>query len=161
MSSRIGFGFDSHRLVAGRPLIIGGVRIEHDKGLDGHSDADVLIHAIIDALLGAAALGDIGTHFPPDQQRWRDSDSTQLLQGVVAMLTERKWGIENIDSTIVAQEPKLSGYRDAMREGIASSCRIERERVSVKATTAEGMGMIGAGEGIAAYAVVLIAGGRT
>ena len=160
MNLRIGFGLDSHRLVAGRPLVIGGVRIDHDRGLDGHSDADVLAHAIIDALLGAAALGDIGSHFPPDQQRWQGADSMELLQRVVAMLGERGWIAENIDSTIVAQAPHLAGHRDAMRERIAAACGIEKGRVSVKATTAEGMGMIGAGEGIAAHAVAAISGGE-
>ena len=158
MASRVGFGFDSHRLVAGRPLIVGGVQIEHDRGLDGHSDADVLAHAIIDALLGAAALGDVGSHFPPDQQRWQGADSIELLQKVVAMLEEGRWRIENIDSTIVAQAPKLAGHRDAMRGRIAAACRIERQQVSVKATTAEGMGLIGAGEGMAAYAIAAISG---
>lgn len=158
MNTRIGFGFDSHRLVAGRPLIIGGMEIEHDKGLAGHSDADVLVHAIIDALLGAAALGDIGSHFPPDQKRWQGADSVELLQKVVAMLTENNWGIENIDSTIVAEAPQFAAHRDAMRERIAAACAIERGRVSVKATTAEGIGMIGAGEGIAAYAVAALSG---
>ena len=158
MNSRVGFGFDSHRLTAGRPLIIGGVRIEHDRGLDGHSDADVLAHAIIDALLGASGRGDIGSHFPPDRQQWQGADSMELLQKVVAMLDEGGWRIENIDSTIVAQAPKLAGHRDAMRGKIAAACRIEPERVSVKATTAEGMGLIGAGEGMAAYAVAAISG---
>jgi 2-C-methyl-D-erythritol 2,4-cyclodiphosphate synthase len=145
--SRVGIGYDSHRFVADRPLILGGVRIEHDGGLGGHSDADVLTHAVIDALLGAAGGGDIGTLFPDDDERWRDADSIDLLRTVVGTLHGR---ILNIDATLVCEEPRLAPHRAEMERILAEATSA---RVSVKATTNEGMGWIGRGEGIACIAV--------
>ncbi len=156
MAGRIGLGFDSHRLVAGRPLVLGGVRIPHSKGLAGHSDADVLAHAVCDALLGAAALGDIGSHYPPSDERWRDADSMLLLAQVADMVGKAGWRIGNIDATVIAEDPPLGPHRKAMRLALASACSIEPGQTEVKAKTAEGMGLIGAGEGIAAQAVALL-----
>ena len=153
---RIGHGFDAHRLVAGRKLIIGGVVIPHDKGLLGHSDADVLIHAVCDALLGACALGDIGKHFPASDSRYKDCDSLILLGKVGEMLAGKGYTVSNIDSTITAQEPKLAPYIASMRENIAGALGIAVDRVSVKATTEEGMGYSGRCEGISATAVCLL-----
>lgn len=153
---RIGSGFDIHRLVAGRPLVIGGVTIEHDKGLAGHSDADVLAHAVCDALLGAAALGDIGEHFPDTDPIWQGADSMELLSKVAGMLQENNWSIVNVDCTVIAQEPRLAPHRDAMRTNLAKSCGMDKSRVSVKATTAEGAGSVGRKESMAAQAVVMI-----
>ena len=153
---RIGKGYDVHALVAGRPLILGGVSIPFPSGLAGHSDADVLMHAICDALLGAAALGDIGAHFPPDDDRYKDQDSARFLQGAVELLAERGYAIVNIDSTIIAQAPRMRPHIDAMRENIARALGIEPDRVSVKATTTERLGFPGRGEGIAADAIALI-----
>lgn len=153
---RIGHGYDVHKLVEGRPLILGGVTIPFEKGLLGHSDADVLLHAISDALLGAAALGDIGHLFPDTDDRWKGADSLKLLEEVVRVLADRGYQIENIDATILAQRPKLAPYIDEMRGNIADACRVDIAQVSVKATTEEGLGFTGTGAGMAAHAVALI-----
>ncbi len=153
---RIGHGYDVHRLVPGRKLILGGVEIPHSLGLLGHSDADVLCHAISDALLGAAAFGDIGQHFPDTDPVYRGASSIKLLSQVVDLLAQHQLTIENIDATIVAQKPKLAPSIPAMRETIARACGIAVTNVSVKATTTEGLGFTGREEGIAAHAVVLI-----
>ncbi len=153
---RIGTGYDVHRLVEGRKLIIGGVDIPYEKGLLGHSDADVLLHAISDALLGAAALGDIGKHFPDTDDKWKGADSLKLLEAVGQLLEERLYFIENIDATIIAQAPKMRPYIDEMRQNIANALRLDPDQVSVKATTEEGMGFTGEGLGISAQAVCLI-----
>lgn len=153
---RIGQGFDTHALVAGRKLIIGGVEIAHEKGLAGHSDADVLLHAVCDALLGAAALGDIGTHFPDSDARYKGIDSRKLLREVAALLRERAWRVVNIDATIIAQAPKMAPHIAAMRGNIAADLGIPVGDVNVKAKTTEQLGFVGRGEGIAAEAVALI-----
>ena len=153
---RIGQGYDVHRLKEGRKLIIGGVEIPYEKGLDGHSDADVLLHAIMDALLGAAALGDIGLLFPDTDERFSGADSLKLLQKVKDVLDERGYSICNIDATVIAQEPKLRPYIDLMRQNIAETLKMDVSQVSVKATTEEHLGFTGRKEGIAAQAVVLI-----
>lgn len=153
---RIGTGYDVHRLVENRRLIIGGVDIPYEKGLLGHSDADVLIHAIMDALLGAAALGDIGKHFPDNDEQYRGVSSILLLQKVGDILSENNYIIENIDSTIIAQRPKLAPHIEDMRKNIAEALAIEVSQVNVKATTEEGLGFTGSGEGIAAQAVALL-----
>ena len=153
---RIGQGYDVHRLTEGRKLIIGGVEIPYEKGLDGHSDADVLLHAIMDALLGAAALGDIGLLFPDTDEQFSGADSLKLLQKVKDVLDERGYSICNIDSTVIAQEPKLRPYIDTMRQNIAEALKIDVSQVSVKATTEEHLGFTGRKEGIAAQAIVLI-----
>lgn len=153
---RIGQGYDVHRLVEGRRLIIGGVDIPYEKGLLGHSDADVLLHAVMDALLGAAALGDIGQHFPDSDERYKGISSTALLKEVGKILQENGYMIENIDSTVIAQRPKLLPYRPQMAENIAAALGIEKEQVSVKATTEEGLGFTGTGEGISAQAIALL-----
>lgn len=153
---RIGQGYDVHRLVEGRKLIIGGVDIPYEKGLLGHSDADVLLHAVMDALLGAAALGDIGQHFPDSDERYKGISSIALLKEVGKILQENGYMIENIDSTVIAQRPKLLPYRLQMAENIAAALGIEKEQVSVKATTEEGLGFTGTGEGISAQAIALL-----
>ena len=153
---RIGTGYDVHRLAEDRALVIGGVEIPYEKGLLGHSDADVLLHAIMDALLGAAALGDIGRHFPDSDPAYKGISSLVLLEKVGALLSERGFIIENIDSTIVAQAPKMRPYIETMRENIATVLGMETEFVNVKATTEEGLGFTGAGEGMAAQAVCLL-----
>ena len=153
---RIGQGYDVHRLVEGRKLIIGGVDIPYEKGLLGHSDADVLLHAVMDALLGAAALGDIGQHFPDSDERYKGISSIALLKEVGKILQENGYMIENIDSTVIAQRPKLLPYRPQMTENIAAALGIEKEQVSVKATTEEGLGFTGTGEGISAQAIALL-----
>ena len=153
---RIGNGYDVHRLAAGRRLIIGGVEIPYEKGLLGHSDADVLLHAVSDALLGAAAIGDIGKIFPDTDPQYEGADSLKLLSIVVSRLKEAGYGIVNIDATVIAQAPKMSPYIDTMRSNIALACGIESDRVSVKATTEEGLGFTGEGLGISALATVLI-----
>ena len=153
---RIGQGDDVHRLVEGRKLIIGGVDIPYEKGLLGHSDADVLLHAVMDALLGAAALGDIGQHFPDSDERYKGISSIALLKEVGKILQENGYMIENIDSTVIAQRPKLLPYRPQMAENIAAALGIEKEQVSVKATTEEGLGFTGTGEGISAQAIALL-----
>ena len=153
---RIGHGYDVHRLVENRKLILGGVEIPYEKGLLGHSDADVLTHAVMDALLGAAALGDIGLHFPDSDPAYRGISSLTLLSRVGELLAEKGYRVGNIDATVVAEEPKLRPYIDAMREKIAAALGIEPERVSVKATTEEGLGFTGERLGIAAHAVCLL-----
>ena len=153
MSSLVGIGYDSHRLAEGRRLIIGGVELEHDRGLAGHSDADVLAHAVIDALLGAAGMGDIGEHFPDTDERWRDADSMGLLEQVVASVRERGIELVNVDCTLVMERPKLGQHRAAIRESLAATLAIDVQRVNVKASTGEGIGFVGRGEGVAALAV--------
>jgi len=153
---RIGHGYDVHRLVLDRKLILGGVEIPHMLGLLGHSDADVLIHAIMDAMLGAAALGDIGQHFPDSDSAYKNEDSIVMLRQVHEKIMQAGYAIANIDSTVIAQQPKLAPHIIAMRENIAQACGIELGQVNVKATTEEGLGFTGAGEGIAAHAVVLL-----
>jgi 2-C-methyl-D-erythritol 2,4-cyclodiphosphate synthase len=153
---RVGIGYDVHRLEEGRRLILGGAEIPFEKGLLGHSDADVLVHAIMDALLGAAGLDDIGMLFPDTDESYKDAPSVELLKTVAGMLEERCCRVENIDSVIVAQQPKLSPFYGAMKANIAEALNIEASRVSVKATTEEGLGFTGQGLGIAAHAVVLI-----
>ncbi|HEX7065067.1 MAG TPA: 2-C-methyl-D-erythritol 2,4-cyclodiphosphate synthase [Bacillales bacterium] len=153
---RIGHGFDVHRLTDNRPLILGGLRIPYEKGLDGHSDADVLLHAISDALLGAAALGDIGKHFPDTDPAFKGADSAELLRQVYRLLKEKHYRCGNIDATIIAEQPKMAPYIEEIRKNIASILEIEEGRVNVKATTTEKLGFPGRGEGIAAEAVALI-----
>ena len=153
---RIGMGYDVHRLVEDRELIMGGVKIPYEKGLLGHSDADVLLHAIMDALLGAAALGDIGKHFPDTDPAYKGISSLELLKRVGALLEEKGFLIENIDSTIIAQAPKMRPYIDAMRENIAAALTLDVDYVNVKATTEEGMGFTGTGEGISAQAICML-----
>ena len=153
---RVGSGHDTHRLEAGRPLILGGVKIPHDKGLAGHSDADVVLHAITDALLGAAGLGDIGEHFPDTDPQYHGADSALLLQNVWAKLSAAGWRVENLDVTIFAQEPKLSPHKAAMRINIAALLGISESAVNVKAKTGESVGHIGRSEAIGCHAVVLI-----
>ena len=153
MSALVGIGYDSHRLAAGRRLVIGGVEIPHDRGLHGHSDADVLAHAVIDALLGAAGLGDIGEHFPDTDERWRDADSMALLAQVVATRSRAPaLAIVNVDCTLVMEAPKLGSQRAAIRESLAAALQCEPQRVNVKASTGEGIGFVGRGEGVAALA---------
>jgi 2-C-methyl-D-erythritol 2,4-cyclodiphosphate synthase len=159
VSALSGIGYDSHRLEAGRRLVIGGVEIEHEQGLAGHSDADVLAHAVIDALLGAAGLGDIGEHFPDDDERFRDADSMQLLAQVVSSVRERGLQIVNMDCTLVMERPKLSPHRAAIREALADALGLTPQRVNVKASTGEGIGFVGRGEGVAALAVVSLQSG--
>ena len=155
-SMRIGQGYDVHRLTEGRKLILGGVDIPFEKGLEGHSDADVLVHAIMDAMLGAAALGDIGLLFPDTDAQYAGADSLQLLANVKSILKEKGYHICNIDSTIIAQEPKIRPYIDTMRQNISKALQIDLSQVSVKATTEEHLGFTGRKEGIAAQAIVLI-----
>ena len=153
---RTGIGWDSHRLVAGRPLILGGVEIESELGLDGHSDADVLTHAVIDALLGAAGLDDIGAHFPDTDERWKGADSIELLRVTVALVAEAGFAVSNVDATIVMERPKVGGRRSEMRSRLAEAIGVEPARVNVKATTGEGIGFVGRGEGVAAMAVATL-----
>ena len=157
---RIGTGYDVHKLVEGRKLILGGVEIPYEKGLLGHSDADVLVHAIMDALLGAAALGDIGLHFPDSDAAYKGADSLRLARRVSEILAENGYLIENVDSTVIAQAPKLRPYIDQMRRNIADALEIDVASVSVKATTEEHLGFTGRGEGISAQAVALITSPR-
>ena len=154
--TRVGLGYDSHRLVEGRRLILGGVEIEHECGLEGHSDADALAHAITDALLGAAGLEDIGAHFPDTEERWRDADSLALLSAAVGLLAERGLAPVNVDATVVIERPKLAPHRAAMRERLSGALGLELGAVSVKATRGEGMGFVGREEGVAALAVALV-----
>ena len=156
MKMRVGHGYDVHRLVEGRRLILGGVEISWEKGLLGHSDADVLTHAVMDALLGAAGLGDIGTHFPDTDSAYAGADSIKLLERVIALLDHRGWNVGNIDATILAQRPKLAPHIPQMRERLARAMGVSPEQVNLKATTEEGLGFTGSGEGMAAHAVVLI-----
>lgn len=153
---RIGHGFDVHRLVAGRKCIIGGVEIVHEKGLDGHSDADVLLHAICDALLGAAALGDIGKHFPPSDARYKGIDSREILRHVVDLIQQKNYKVGNIDATVICEAPKLSPHTTQMCANIAADCGVDVCQINVKATTTEKLGFTGRGEGIAAEAVCLL-----
>lgn len=153
---RVGLGYDVHRLVAGRDLILGGVHVPYEKGLLGHSDADVLAHAISDALLGATSQGDIGRHFPDTDPRYAGADSLDLLSKVVGLVRAAGWEVENVDAVIVAQAPKLAPFIDAMIDNLAGAIGVSRQQVGVKATTTEGLGFAGRGEGIAAQAVALI-----
>ena len=153
---RIGFGTDIHRLVEGRPLIIGGVNIESVFGADGHSDADVLMHAATDAVLGALALGDLGTHFPNDDNRWRNAESSQFLRYAVGLVKEKGYSVANIDIVINLERPKLRPYLDAMRDNLAVALEIEIDRVSIKAKTGEGVDAVGEGRSVGAEVVVLV-----
>ena len=155
---RTGIGYDAHRFTADRPLRIGGVQIPYERGLAGHSDADVLAHAVIDALLGAAGLGDIGEHFPDDEERWRDVDSIDLLRAIVAMVIAGGLEIVNVDCTVLMEQPRLGPHRRAIRERLAEALGLEATRVNVKATSGERMGFIGRGEGVAALAVASVQG---
>jgi 2-C-methyl-D-erythritol 2,4-cyclodiphosphate synthase len=152
----IGQGYDSHRFEAGRPLVLGGVRIEHDRGLAGHSDADVLTHAVMDALLGAAGLDDIGAHFPDTDERWRGADSIALLRHVAGLLADAGLRVVNVDATVVLERPRVGPHRAAMRAALAGALGADERRVNVKATTGEGMGFVGREEGAAALAVALL-----
>lgn len=156
MNIRIGNGYDIHQLVEGRPLILGGINIPHRLGLKGHSDADVLIHAIMDALLGALALGDIGHYFPPNDPRWKGSDSVMLLKEVLKIIHSQGWQVGNIDSTIVAEQPKLKPHLKSMRSTLAQAMGVAIEQVSIKATTNEKLDAVGQEKGICAYAVVVL-----
>jgi 2-C-methyl-D-erythritol 2,4-cyclodiphosphate synthase len=156
MPQRAGIGYDIHARAVGRPLVIGGVRFESDWGLEGHSDADVLAHAIGDALLGAVALGDLGAHFPPGDAKWKDISSMKLLRLIRALVAGQGGRIVNVDATLVAAEPRLAPVRDAMRENIARALKLAAGQVSVKATTNEALGSLGRGEGIAAWAVAMV-----
>ena len=153
---RIGHGYDVHRLVEDRKLILGGVEVPYERGLLGHSDADVLAHAVMDALLGAAALGDIGQHFPDSDPAYNGADSLKLLDHVMELLEEKGWCVGNVDATIVAQRPKLAGFIPQMRANLACRMRVNEDQVNVKATTEEKLGFTGAGDGIAAHAVALL-----
>lgn len=153
---RIGMGYDVHKLVEERDLILGGVKIPYEKGLLGHSDADVLLHAIMDSLLGAAALGDIGKHFPDTDPKYKGADSLKLLQFVGELLYKNNYKISNIDATIIAQRPKMAPHIPKMRENIAKALKIELDRINVKATTEEGLGFTGSGEGISSQSICLI-----
>lgn len=153
---RVGFGYDVHRLVEGRDLIIGGVNIPYEKGLLGHSDADVLLHAIMDALLGAAALGDIGTHFPDTDPKYKGISSVKLMEHVAGLLEDKGFYIGNIDATIIAQKPKMMIYREEMVNNISKALKIEPSQINIKATTEEGLGFTGTGEGISSQAVALL-----
>ena len=153
---RIGHGYDVHRLVEGRKLILGGVEIPWERGLLGHSDADVLVHAIMDALLGAAALGDIGQHFPDTDPAYKGADSLKLLDRVMQLLAQKGWRVGNVDATVIAQRPKLAGFIPRMRDNLAERMGTSLEQVNVKATTEEKLGFTGAGEGIAVHAVALL-----
>ena len=153
---RIGQGYDVHRLVSGRPLVLGGVRIPHDRGLAGHSDADVLAHAVGDALLGALGEGDLGTHFPSSDERWRDAPGALLLGEITRMVARADLAIENVDATVIAQEPRLGPFRVEIEEGLAKQLGLDAARVNVKLKSTDALGAIGRGEGIAAQAVVLL-----
>jgi 2-C-methyl-D-erythritol 2,4-cyclodiphosphate synthase len=155
-SMRVGHGYDSHRFVTGRPLILGGVEIPDHQGLDGHSDADAVAHAVTDALLGAAALGDIGRHFPPSEESWKDADSIELLARIVALLQAENYMVVNVDVTVITESPRLGAYAEAMRERLAATLIVAPRQVSIKAKSNEGMGWIGRGDGLAVFAVALI-----
>ena len=158
MNIRIGNGYDIHRLVSGRKLILGGVEIAHELGLDGHSDADVLTHAIMDAMLGALSLGDIGHYFPPTDPKWAGADSLVLLSQVNQLILDKGWQVSNIDSVVVAERPKLKPHILAMRDQIAKVLQLNPDQIGIKATTNEKLGPVGREEGIAAYAVALLVG---
>ena len=151
---RVGFGFDVHRLEFGKDLILGGVHIPHETGLSGHSDADVLIHAIVDALLGAAGLGDIGSHFPDSEDRFKDANSREFLKHVTQLLSDSGFSISNVDATVVAEAPRLSPYISSMKQNLSDELGMDADRINIKATTNERMGFVGRREGIAAYAIV-------
>ncbi len=153
---RTGLGWDAHRLAAGRPLILGGVTVPFELGLEGHSDSDVLSHAITDAILGAAALGDIGMHFPDSDPRWKGCDSLVFLRHAKALAAERGYGLANVDATIVLERPKLKDFREAIRERLAAALHLEKDRISIKFKTAEGLGPVGAGRSAEAQAVVTL-----
>ena len=157
--TRAGIGYDIHRLVRGRRLILGGVEIPYTRGLEGHSDADVIVHAVCDALLGAIGAGDIGRHFPDDDPKYKDISSIELLKQVVVLLNEQGFKVNNIDATIVAEEPKITPFRDRMRKNIAEASGVEEGRINVKATTNERVGPIGKKEAIAAYAIASVSKG--
>ena len=156
MSGRVGVGYDVHRFAEGRRLVLGGVLIDHPRGLEGHSDADALTHAVIDALLGAAALDDIGTHFPDSDERWRDAHSLDLLRATAALLADNGWRVANVDATVVIERPRLAPHREAMRGRLATALGTDADRVSVKATRGEGLGFVGREEGVAVMAVALV-----
>jgi len=156
VTTTTGIGWDSHRLVPGRPLILGGVTIPHPEGLAGHSDADVLTHAVIDALLGAAGLGDIGRHFPDTDPRYAGADSLGLLRTALDAVAQEGWAVAHVDATVVMERPKLAPHRDAIRDTLAGVLGLEPRRVNVKASTGEGMGFVGRGEGVAALAVATL-----
>jgi 2-C-methyl-D-erythritol 2,4-cyclodiphosphate synthase len=156
MSVSVGIGYDAHRLVEGRRLVLGGVEIEHDRGLEGWSDADVLTHAVIDALLGAAGLGDIGEHFPDDDERWRGADSLEMLRTAVAQAVAAGCSPRHVDVTVVVEAPRLAPHRDAIRANLAEALGLALPHVNVKATRGEGMGFVGRGEGVAALAVATV-----
>ena len=156
MAVRVGHGYDVHKLIEGRPLVLGGVEIPFSKGLEGHSDADVILHAVCDALLGSLALGDIGVHFPDSDPQFKDIRSLELLRRVAEMVKEKGYFIGNIDVTLVAEQPKIAGHIPQMQENIARTATIKTDRVSIKATTTEGLGFVGRGEGVASHAVVLV-----
>jgi 2-C-methyl-D-erythritol 2,4-cyclodiphosphate synthase len=156
MSVTTGIGWDSHRFAAGRRLLLGGVELPYDRGLAGHSDADVLTHAVIDALLGAAGLGDIGLHFPDTDEQWRDADSIELLRAVVGVIAGRGMRILHVDTTVVMERPKLAPHRDEIRATLAVALGIDPRHVNVKASTGEGMGFVGRGEGVAALAIATL-----
>ncbi|HBZ03495.1 MAG TPA: 2-C-methyl-D-erythritol 2,4-cyclodiphosphate synthase [Lachnospiraceae bacterium] len=153
---RVGMGYDVHRLVEDRPLILGGINIPYEKGLLGHSDADCLVHAIMDSLLGAAALGDIGKHFPDTDERFKGADSIKLMEYVRDMLTEKGYQVGNVDATIIAQRPKMRPYIDAMRERVAEALKVDIDRINIKATTEEELGFTGEGLGISCQSIALI-----
>ena len=153
---RVGQGFDVHRLVSGRPLELGGVRVPHERGLEGFSDADVLAHAVGDALLGALGEGDLGTHFPSSDERWRDASGARLLGEITARVTRAGFAIGNVDATVIAQEPRLAPFQAQIREGLAKQLGVELARVNVKLKSTDGLGAVGRGEGIAAQAVALL-----
>jgi 2-C-methyl-D-erythritol 2,4-cyclodiphosphate synthase len=154
---RSGIGYDVHRFAEGRRLILGGVEIPFEKGLIGHSDADVLLHAIADALLGAAALGDIGVHFPPTEPKWKDMDSLEIVKHSVALLLEHGWELVNIDASVIAEAPKVNPHAEAMKQRIHEATGLPLDAISIKATTSEGLGFVGRQEGIAAFATAMIA----
>lgn len=153
---RIGHGYDVHRLVEERKLILGGVEVPYERGLLGHSDADVLTHAVMDALLGAAAMGDIGQHFPDTDPAYKGADSLKLLEHVISLLVQKGWRVGNVDATVIAQRPKLASFIPQMRANLAARMNVDEDRVNVKATTEEKLGFTGSGEGIAAHAVALL-----
>ena len=157
-SFRIGNGYDMHRLISGRNLIIGGIKLQHpnDLGLDGHSDADVLTHSIMDALLGALSLGDIGKYFPPSDEKWKNANSLELLSKVIALIRNRGWEVNNIDSVIVAERPKIKTHVELMKENISKSLQIDKDLIGIKATTNEKLGPEGREEGISCHSVVLL-----
>lgn len=153
---RVGLGYDVHALIGGRKLVLGGVEVPFDRGLDGHSDADVLVHAVIDALLGAAALGDIGMHFPSSDPQYKDISSLNLLSQIRVVLDHHGWQVVNVDATVVAEAPRLASFIPAMRQNISRTLGIDADCVSVKSTTAKGLGLLGQGEGIAVHAIAAV-----